>query len=792
MNLFRSSLFARVFISTMVAIATLFVAMYLLSVPFIQTTVENIEARAARTVLDDVMQMVEQIQRELENSRQSILLARKSELVAIIAVVESRINWLEQQVKTGQLSKEKARQMLLAELRQIRYGHKDYVWASNYDSVLVSHPDPKLNNNLTFSTQRDARGNLIVPPMVAGALKDGEGFYSYWWRRLGEEEMIEKLTFYKHIPAFEIVIGTGVYVDDIESMLRKRRTVAIDDLRQRIKATRLAKTGYVYIFDGAYYMHIHPNATIEGKTSVDLLEPATKKPLLPMLTAVADKTDGLRYKWDSPTDPGNFVYEKISWVRYFKGMDWYVGSSVYLDELDESARTLRNRVLVVFALTLLLAMGLVYLFVNKLVGPLKHLSATALRVENGDLDARCLVKSNDEIGVVGNAFNGMVDRLQDNIQHLDTKVTERTESLSQSNAALNEAYKVAEASRQQAENAHQQATDALNGLKTAQAQLIQAEKMASLGQLVANVAHEINTPIGAVKSSGEIIASALHHALDNMPRLFQTLEVESTRIFIDLINCASVPGPVLSTREERSITREVVAQLQAAQIADASHKAGILVALRAQSGVADYLPLLRHPESELILDTAHSLATIIQSSSNINTAVDRVSKIVFALKAFSRVGHSGEMIDAKLSEGIDTVLTIYQSQIKQGTELIRHYEDIPPLHCLPDELNQVWTNLVHNALQSMNHQGTLTVDIRRIGNEAVVSIGDTGCGIPEEIRGKIFDAFFTTKPVGEGSGLGLDIVKTIIDKHYGRIEVQSEVGVGTTFLVYLPYASTAT
>lgn len=225
----------------MVAIATLFVAMYLLSVPFIQTTVENIEARAARTVLDDVMQMVEQIQRELENSRQSILLARKSELVAIIAVVESRINWLEQQVKTGQLSKEKARQMLLAELRQIRYGHKDYVWASNYDSVLVSHPDPKLNNNLTFSTQRDARGNLIVPPMVAGALKDGEGFYSYWWRRLGEEEMIEKLTFYKHIPAFEIVIGTGVYVDDIESMLRKRRTVAIDDLRQRIKATRLAK-----------------------------------------------------------------------------------------------------------------------------------------------------------------------------------------------------------------------------------------------------------------------------------------------------------------------------------------------------------------------------------------------------------------------------------------------------------------------------------------------------------------------------------------------------------------------
>ena len=90
----------------------------------------------------------------------------------------------------------------------------------------------------------------------------------------------------------------------------------------------------------------------------------------------------------------------------------------------------------------------------------------------------------------------------------------------------------------------------------------------------------------------------------------------------------------------------------------------------------------------------------------------------------------------------------------------------------------------------MNYQGTLTLAIHRIGNEAVVSVQDTGCGIPEAIRGKIFDAFFTTKPMGEGSGLGLDIVKKIIDKHQGHIEVQSEVGVGTTFFVYLPYTVT--
>jgi two-component system NtrC family sensor kinase len=135
------------------------------------------------------------------------------------------------------------------------------------------------------------------------------------------------------------------------------------------------------------------------------------------------------------------------------------------------------------------------------------------------------------------------------------------------------------------------------------------------------------------------------------------------------------------------------------------------------------------------------------------------------------------------------VLTIYQNQIKRGTELVRDFEPMPPILCLPDELNQVWTNLIHNALQAMTNPGTLTVMVRQRGTYVVVSIADTGSGIPEAIRSRIFDPFFTTKPTGEGSGLGLDIVKKIVEKHYGRIEVQSEVNIGTTFSVYLPIST---
>jgi signal transduction histidine kinase len=143
------------------------------------------------------------------------------------------------------------------------------------------------------------------------------------------------------------------------------------------------------------------------------------------------------------------------------------------------------------------------------------------------------------------------------------------------------------------------------------------------------------------------------------------------------------------------------------------------------------------------------------------------------------------MIPANLSEGIDTVLTLYQNQLKKGIEVKRNYTELPPVLCYPDELNQVWTNLIHNALQAMDYRGTLTIEVMQQEQYASISITDTGAGIPEEIKPKIFEPFFTTKPPGEGSGLGLDIVKKIIEKHQGKIEVESIPG-QTKFTVSLP------
>jgi signal transduction histidine kinase len=159
---------------------------------------------------------------------------------------------------------------------------------------------------------------------------------------------------------------------------------------------------------------------------------------------------------------------------------------------------------------------------------------------------------------------------------------------------------------------------------------------------------------------------------------------------------------------------------------------------------------------------------------------------VFALKTYARYDTTGNKVKAQIAEGIETVLTLYYNQLKRGIKVLKKYDDsLPSILCYPDELNQVWTNLIHNALQAMDYQGTLTIEVKKQDDTLLVSVIDSGKGIPPEIMPKIFQPFFTTKPAGEGSGLGLDIVKKIIEKHQGKIEVESVPG-QTTFTVFLP------
>ena len=387
----------------------------------------------------------------------------------------------------------------------------------------------------------------------------------------------------------------------------------------------------------------------------------------------------------------------------------------------------------------------------------------------------------------------VVDTLRSSELELTHKVELRTAELKEGNIQLQEAYLSAEASRQRAEAAQveaqtsQQETEkTLVELRSTQAQLIQSEKMASLGLLVSNVAHEINTPIGAVKSSGALIADTLESTLAELPKLFALLDAAPRGLFVQLVLGNKGANQSISTREERAITKQIAAQLEQANIEDTNRKARLLTKLRAHQNPLDYLPLLQHPESDFILGVASNIADVVNSTHNINTAVEKVSRVVYALKALSGDDVVKAAIVAPLQPDMDKALAKYQSQMK-SVELVTNFQpDMLPIHADHDAVEQLCIHLVMNALQAMNYEGKLTVGLKAENNQVIIGVTDTGTGITDDIKARIFEPFFTTRTSGEGSGMGLAIVKRIVEQHQGKIDVNTEVGAGTTVTVSLP------
>ncbi|MCU0543539.1 MAG: response regulator [Oscillatoriaceae cyanobacterium Prado104] len=331
---------------------------------------------------------------------------------------------------------------------------------------------------------------------------------------------------------------------------------------------------------------------------------------------------------------------------------------------------------------------------------------------------------------------------------------------------------------------NQELAHTLEQLQATQQELIHSEKMAALGQLIAGIAHEINTPLGAIRSSVSNISKYLREIFEDFPGMLDTLSAKEIKLILELALRAINSKSILSSKDTRKLKRALTRELEELGVSDADTIADTLSDMKIHQGIDPFLPILTHPDSQKLLEFAYNLSGLQRGNSTIETAADRAAKIVFSLKSYARYDQIDELFKVSLTAGIDTVLTLYQNHFKQGVKVVENYAELPPIYCYPDELNQVWTNLIHNAIQAMDNKGTLSIDVTQEGGFAKVMITDSGKGIPAEIKHRIFEPFFTTKPPGEGSGLGLDIVRKIVQKHHGEIEVDSVPG-KTTFTVSL-------
>ena len=376
-------------------------------------------------------------------------------------------------------------------------------------------------------------------------------------------------------------------------------------------------------------------------------------------------------------------------------------------------------------------MGLVALFSfalgTWLTRQLRSLKQATERVAEGDLGFQVPVKGRDELAQTARAFNNMSQRLQQFNDELEQRVAQRTAQLAEAHEKLQDDLERRKKLGAALHQEKQQQRELIHKLEQAHNQLLQSEKLASIGQLAAGVAHEINNPVGYISSN---LGTLEEYQQD----LFEVLDA-----YADIEPL--VPADAEALKHIETVKQKV------------------------------HLEHLREDVMALLSESLEG--------------VSRVEQIVKDLKDFSHV-EEVEWVWADLHQGLESTLNIVNNEIKYKAEVVKQYGELPLVECQAPQLNQVFMNLLVNAAHAIETQGVITLHTGTQDDWVWVEVGDTGSGIEADKLTRIFDPFFTTKPVGTGTGLGLSLSYGIVEKHGGRIEVDSELGKGTTFRVWLP------
>lgn len=402
-----------------------------------------VEERNALTILDNVYGSLVKTQHSLEEWEQQQIHAKEHEMAQLVDFTGGFLQEREQ-LLTAELSDQEAiHQQLKVEFYQYITSavnlSRHHLWVIDVAEQRLIHPNlasPELMAFLSDDQPQSLRNQRLqseVKAIIHLTKTRNEGFWHSEEQENQAKDLPIHLSYFRHFPHWQLTLVGSQPIDDIVQEMSRREAELKSQFRAQLNQKRIGQTGYLYVLDSNMDMIIHPDARLEGANVGKMLNPLSKAPLAEeLINAAKSGRNKLIYQWNSPGDPDNFNYYKIAWIKYFADFDWYILTSVYLDELQASANQLSQRIIIVTLISLLIALSVGYMLLRRLTEPLAQLAHNARKVAEGDFDAKNHIVRDDEIGTLATVFNIMVDRLKDQIDHLEYRVKERTEELSHS------------------------------------------------------------------------------------------------------------------------------------------------------------------------------------------------------------------------------------------------------------------------------------------------------------------------------------------------------------------------